>query len=126
MYSFIHSCIHLSIHVYIHSFHFYSFKYSFHFIHFISIHFYSFHLNIYLDTKEEGGVETNTIAEELFKEYLLQKGKPNNYRKRPYSEELIKFSLTMQGYSRKSYKYLRKSLEYSLPCDQTLYKYVKS
>ena len=81
----------------------------------------SIHLNICLDTKEEGGV----VAEELFKEYLLQKGKPNNYRKRPYSEEVIKFSLTMQGYSRKSYKYLRKSLEYSLPCEQTLYKYVK-
>ena len=65
-------------------------------------------------------VDDLSTANAIVKEFEQSKKKVSNYRKEGYSDEIIKFSLTLQGYSTKSYNYVRKTFNDALPSNSTL------
>ena len=60
-------------------------------------------------------VDDLSTANAIVKEFEQSKKKVSNYRKESYSDEIIKFSLTLQGYSTKGYNYVRKTFNDALP-----------
>ena len=50
----------------------------------------------------------------------------SNYRNEKYSYEFMKFSLTLQGYSRKAYNYVRESFDGANPSESTLSNLLKN
>ena len=60
-----------------------------------------------------------SIADAIIQQYKRRRIKMSNYRNEKYSYELMKFSLTLQGYSRKAYNYVRESFDGALSSEST-------
>ena len=50
--------------------------------------------------------------------------KSENYRREKYNPDIMKFAMTLQGYSSQSYKFVREVFSKSLPSIQTIRNYV--
>ena len=61
-----------------------------------------------------------SIAVAIIQQYKKRRIKMSNYRNEKYSYEFMKFSLTLQGYSRKAYNYVRESFDVALPSESSL------
>ena len=64
--------------------------------------------------------ENGLIADAIIQQYNRRRIKMSNYRNAKYSHELIKFSLTLQGYLRKVYNYVREIFDGASPSESTL------
>ena len=64
--------------------------------------------------------ENGLIADAIIQQYNRRRIKMSNYRNAKYSHELMKFSLTLEGFSRKVYKYVREIFDGSSPSESTL------
>ena len=58
-------------------------------------------------------------ADDIIQEYY-NKLKSTKHRTKAYSHELMKFAITMQGYSTRSYNFMRETFHDALPCFRTL------
>ena len=66
-----------------------------------------------------------SIADAIIQQYKRRRIKMSNYRNEKYSYELMKFSLTLQGYSRKAYNNVRESFDGALPSESHIPIYSK-